>query len=142
MRVDLLSMFVVSLVVGALACRDTSVASAPIPDASASAYASAAASATVAVLTVPEAGPPLDASSARDAATVDSGKKVVVAPQPSASGFGKHNDVCAYGGRSGPHFETPPPCGPGLFCCYPCGIDGCDSVCHTEAECNADRTRP
>lgn len=20
-------------------------------------------------------------------------------------------------------------CGPGLNCCYPCGIDGCDSVC-------------
>lgn len=23
-------------------------------------------------------------------------------------------------------------CGPGLSCCYPCGIDGCDSVCMPE----------
>lgn len=48
-----------------------------------------------------------------------------------------HGEVCssAEGG-------TVATCAPGLFCCYPCGIDGCDSVCHTAEECEADHMRP
>jgi hypothetical protein len=38
--------------------------------------------------------------------------------------------------------EDPLPAAEGLSCCYPCGIDGCDSVCHTREECDMDRMRP
>jgi hypothetical protein len=58
--------------------------------------------------------------------------------------IGQHGDVCALGNR--PREDNAKvavvECGPGLACCYPCGIDGCDSVCHTADECNADQMRP
>ena len=37
--------------------------------------------------------------------------------------------VCAYGARSAMVGKQAPKCPTGLQCCYPCGIDGCDSVC-------------
>lgn len=53
------------------------------------------------------------------------------------SGPAGHDEVCsAYDGS----FERP--CAAGLSCCYPCGVDGCDSVCHTEEECGVDMMRP
>jgi hypothetical protein len=72
---------------------------------------------------------PLDASPV-DAAIVDKRK-------------GKHNEVCRTGTRS-PLGESRVvvACGSSLQCCYPCGIAGCDWVCHTAAECQMDRRRP
>ncbi len=52
--------------------------------------------------------------------------------QPAA-----HGEVCS----SADHGVSRP-CAEGLSCCYPCGIDGCDSVCHTAEECQMDRMRP
>lgn len=49
--------------------------------------------------------------------------------------LGKLGDTCAYGmGRGNIEEMTRkrpplPKCGPGLICCYPCGIQGCDSIC-------------
>jgi hypothetical protein len=41
---------------------------------------------------------------------------------------GKAGDVCAVGDQHvGEKIAVD--CGPGFNCCYPCGIDGCDSVC-------------
>jgi hypothetical protein len=37
--------------------------------------------------------------------------------------------VCAVGNRTDPATVKVEPCADGLSCCYPCGIDGCDSVC-------------
>jgi hypothetical protein len=57
---------------------------------------------------------------------------------------GKHGDVCALGRRHQPGEPHPKvvECGPGLQCCYPCGVQGCDSVCHTQEECRLDQMRP
>jgi hypothetical protein len=47
--------------------------------------------------------------------------------------------ICHAGLRHPPG-EPPPevhPCAPGLQCCYPCGIEGCDSVCM--ADCGPPR---
>jgi hypothetical protein len=54
-----------------------------------------------------------------------------------SDGAAGHGEVChAYDG------SLDRPCAEGLSCCYPCGIDGCDSVCHTPEECDMDRMRP
>ena len=53
--------------------------------------------------------------------------------KPATGGEGA---VCAVGKRhkgEGSAVE----CAPGLNCCYPCGIDGCDSVCQV-GECRDD----
>lgn len=42
--------------------------------------------------------------------------------------IGKAGDVC-HVGRQHEGSRVAVDCGPGLNCCYPCGIDGCDSVC-------------
>jgi hypothetical protein len=48
-----------------------------------------------------------------------------------------HDEVChAHDG------SLDRPCAEGLSCCYPCGTDGCDSVCHTPEECQVDQMRP
>ena len=54
----------------------------------------------------------------------------------SAPKLGKLGDICAYGTRRrGPDDDGVGPsrpalqCEKGLICCYPCGIQGCDSVC-------------
>lgn len=45
--------------------------------------------------------------------------------------YAQKNEVCKVGERHGlrlfPTFARP--CAPGLRCCYPCGIGGCNSVC-------------
>jgi hypothetical protein len=71
---------------------------------------------------------PLDARRVDAQPPVDAG---VVKKQPKV---GKLGDVCAKGSRSqdlddGPTSRPVLTCGPGLMCCYPCGIPGCDSVC-------------
>jgi hypothetical protein len=52
----------------------------------------------------------------------------------SSPKLGKLGDVCARGSRGRdldePSISKPVlECEPGLMCCYPCGIPGCDSVC-------------
>lgn len=83
-----------------------------------------------------------------DAAALDAPLPADAARPPDAAvratkHLGTHGQICALGSR---HPEdapvTPVECGPGLQCCYPCGIQGCDSVCHTRAECDLDRRRP
>ncbi len=38
-------------------------------------------------------------------------------------------EICRVGrAHSGPDVKARP-CAQGLECCYPCGVDGCDSVC-------------
>lgn len=55
----------------------------------------------------------------------------------SDTAVAQHDEVCSsYDG------SVSRPCAAGLECCYPCGTDGCDSVCHTPAECDVDRMRP
>ena len=41
---------------------------------------------------------------------------------------GNEGAVCAIG-RQHQGSAVAVECGPGFNCCYPCGIDGCDSVC-------------
>jgi len=54
----------------------------------------------------------------------------------------KHGDVCEKATDSPLGLPRKVrDCGPGLHCCYPCGIVGCDSVCHTAAECAYDIKR-
>lgn len=86
-----------------------------------------------AAVVVDAAAPPADAAPAR----------VRRPPRPRNN----HGAICQLGERRRsspdpgrlPRVET---CGPGLECCYPCGIQGCDWVCHTPQECAVDRTRP
>lgn len=59
-----------------------------------------------------------------------------------ASTDGSQGATCAWGHRE-PHPDTPlAACQSGLSCCYPCGIDGCDSVCATKSECESWSTLP
>jgi hypothetical protein len=85
-----------------------------------------------------DAGPAIDAVAALDAALpIDAGKP--------AKRLGKHNEVCKTGMPRDRPLEGGKvvlECGPGLQCCYPCGIAGCAWVCHTAAECHADMMRP
>lgn len=53
-----------------------------------------------------------------------------------------HNEVCYARDRSSDSGHEVATCAEGLECCYPCGIPGCDSVCHTPEECQVDMTRP
>ena len=68
-----------------------------------------------------------------DAATVDAAARPDAAVKPRPK-LGKLGDICAKGSRAmnldeGPMSRPVVTCGPGLICCYPCGIQGCDSVC-------------
>jgi hypothetical protein len=74
---------------------------------------------------------------ATQAATPDATQAATASP-----GLGKHGEVCAIGSRHARSNLKPVTCGPDLSCCYPCGIDGCDSVCHTAEECRMDSMRP
>jgi hypothetical protein len=56
--------------------------------------------------------------------------------------LGKHDAVCILGARSAEPGKKVLECGPGLQCCYACGIPGCDYVCHTSDECKQDMMRP
>jgi hypothetical protein len=61
-------------------------------------------------------------------------------PDDGTAQVGNHGAVCAVGGRHrGDDAPKVVECTAGLQCCYPCGIDGCDSVCMTQAECNVKR---
>jgi hypothetical protein len=42
---------------------------------------------------------------------------------------GTEGAICAWGERRTDPAPRPEPCAEGLTCCYPCGIQGCDSVC-------------
>jgi hypothetical protein len=55
-------------------------------------------------------------------------------PAPS-SDVARGGEVCRSGARSGGGIDRP--CAPGLQCCYPCGVEGCDSVCM--ADCGPPR---
>ena len=103
--------------------------------------------------TAPSAAP--DAAQPLPAPVVDAAPPPLIdAALPSdattkSKRLGKHGDVCAVGTRHPRQSDddpsakvTPVECGPGLQCCYPCGIQGCDWVCHTQSECNMDRRRP
>lgn len=97
----------------------------------------------------PARTPPRDAANLADAAVDagvlhdagvphDAGVLVDAAP---AKKLGKHGAVCRW---NVPHQRAgggpaPVECGPGLHCCYPCGIQGCDFTCMTQAECNVNR---
>ena len=50
---------------------------------------------------------------------------------------GSEGAICEWGEERGPDTpdQTLAPCGEGLHCCYPCGIQGCDSVCATQEQC-------
>ena len=71
---------------------------------------------------------PLDAPVLVDAAVPPADAAVKMGPK-----LGKLGDVCARGSRGnrdeGSVSRPVLKCGPGLQCCYPCGIPGCDSVC-------------
>lgn len=60
---------------------------------------------------------------------------------PTGGSDSNHGAVCGLGGRHEHASDAPAPveCSAGLQCCYPCGIDGCDSVCMTPAECDVKR---
>jgi hypothetical protein len=96
----------------------------------------------VAPAPVPTPMPSLDAAAFDAPVPVDAARSPDAAVR-AAKHLGTHGQICALGSR---HPEdasvTPVECGPGLQCCYPCGIQGCDSVCHTRAECDLDRRRP
>ncbi len=54
-----------------------------------------------------------------------------VAPaQPAPRRYARRGEVCRVGTRRDrSRAVVARPCAPGLRCCYPCGIPGCDSVC-------------
>ena len=54
----------------------------------------------------------------------------------------QHNEVCYARDRETEEGRQVAVCAEGLGCCYPCGIPGCDSVCHTAEECRMDEMRP
>jgi hypothetical protein len=56
-------------------------------------------------------------------------------PQPGAKIDGTEGAVCAWGHRDPHPGHSPAACAAGMQCCYPCGIDGCDSVCEAVTEC-------
>ena len=58
----------------------------------------------------------------------DPGKSPAGDKPVDTSSVGKAGDVCHIG-RQHAGSAVAVDCGPGLNCCYPCGIDGCDSVC-------------
>lgn len=62
--------------------------------------------------------------------TVDNATSTGNATTGDKPGTGKEGDVCHLG-REHVGSAVAVDCGPGLSCCYPCGIDGCDSVCMT-----------
>lgn len=90
----------------------------------------------------------LDAGARADAA--DARAKTVVVPSHALNkdddegppAVGKHGDVCQLGEQRHGAPGRVVSCGPGLQCCYPCGIQGCDWVCHTPSECEMDSRRP
>lgn len=57
------------------------------------------------------------------------------AAAPDAAPLAKHDGtagaVCGWGEEHTDDRSLPAPgeCQPGLTCCYPCGIEGCDDVC-------------
>jgi hypothetical protein len=55
-------------------------------------------------------------------------RNTTAAEKSHANADGKEGAVCAFGDQHKGSGE-PVACAPGLNCCYPCGIDGCDSVC-------------
>ena len=56
---------------------------------------------------------------------------------------GSHGAVCSWGHSQEAHADTPlAACQSDLSCCYPCGIDGCSSVCATKEECDSWMTLP
>ena len=48
----------------------------------------------------------------------------------------KYGALCWLGERHSPPRQVAV-CADGLECCTMCGIQGCDSTCHTPAECSA-----
>ncbi|MFL5319212.1 MAG: hypothetical protein ACJ790_06110 [Myxococcaceae bacterium] len=90
-----------------------------------------------------DAGASVTSSDAGVASKTDAGTSRVRDGGVSPKLLG-HGEVCAYGRRHPQSLQgqSPGECGEGLFCCYPCGVDGCDSVCHTKTECDEDMTRP
>jgi hypothetical protein len=103
------------------------------------------------VVAVADSGPDtVDAAAVVDAAgaraqVVEAGApdgKPGPLPRGGGARVGKRGDVCRTGSRSGRADDLVVTCGPGLECCYPCGIEGCDWVCHTPSECEQDRERP
>jgi hypothetical protein len=85
--------------------------------------------------------PPVVAVATPDAALVDAAVDAGVLADAATKQLGKHGDVCRFGIRHERAGGGPAPveCGPGLRCCYPCGIQGCDFTCMTPAECNVRR---
>ena len=64
-------------------------------------------------------------------------------PPPGPRTDGSHGAVCSWGHGEQAHPDTPlAACQSGLSCCYPCGIDGCSSVCATSSECSEWMTLP
>lgn len=55
----------------------------------------------------------------------------------TGSAVGGPGTICALGERSQGSDRQAHECNPGLTCCYPCGIPGCDSVCM--ADCGPPR---
>ena len=64
------------------------------------------------------------------APTVDNATSTDQTTPTDKTGVGTEGDVCHLG-RQHVGSAVAVDCGPGLSCCYPCGIDGCDSVCMT-----------
>lgn len=81
------------------------------------------------------------AADADSAAASEAAADANAADSAGSPPIGGHGAVCRRGAQS-PDDTPVYECGPGLQCCYPCGIAGCDSVCHTPEECAMDRMRP
>lgn len=52
----------------------------------------------------------------------------------------QQGEVCQSGEQSPEEIHRA--CAEGLGCCYPCGVQGCDSVCATPEECESWSTLP
>lgn len=63
-------------------------------------------------------------------------------PAQDQPGTGDVGAVCGCGGREGQEACVEVACKPDLVCGYPCGVDGCDSVCMTKATHDESKNLP
>jgi hypothetical protein len=82
-----------------------------------------------------------DAAIAVDAGVKPKGKSALRSAVPSRRKVGKAGDVCQCNPERGKQCVAVP-CGAGLGCGYPCGVQGCNFVCMTDEDAEEAKFMP
>lgn len=85
--------------------------------------------AIVAVMAVMAAMAVAGCRGGRPAEPVPAPDGVAVRDAGAGQEVGGPGTICRLGRMSEDSTREVHACGPGLSCCYPCGVEGCDSVC-------------